>query len=225
MNVPSTVTPHRRVTAVLAALLVATAVLVPAQADASDDRVITIAGGGWGHAIGMPQYAARGMAEDQWTAASILDYFYTGTSLADLSATNGAGLPDRLRIGTTIVAGQTRPFRWLDVAAVGGPVEVCLDGETAGGCSFSAQPGETWRVAWNTSPAGCSIRRDSTTVWGPGACNIRLEWDDQPDVLVVYLKISTHCREPNNGGCSIWSRLSFRSAMITNHCGVRFYTT
>lgn len=56
---------------------------LPAAA-AEDDIIVD--GAGWGHGIGLSQYGAKGQADEGRTAQQILSHYYSGTSLADLSA-------------------------------------------------------------------------------------------------------------------------------------------
>jgi SpoIID/LytB domain protein len=170
---------------VLAAIIAVVATLSPTPASAVPaDALITFAGGGWGHGIGMPQYAARGMAEDGSSHDEILGYFYTGTEIAQIADTNGSSLPDVIRVGTNLAGGEVRPFRWLDFEAVGGPVELCLPGEAPGSCSFTVQPDEAWRVAWSESSRQCRVLRQGSVVHDSNECGFRLEWDDQPGTKV-----------------------------------------
>jgi len=50
-----------------------------------DQAVLTISGHGWGHGHGMSQYGAKGAAEQGRTAAEIVDFYYPGTTLGDLT--------------------------------------------------------------------------------------------------------------------------------------------
>ncbi|MCX7614190.1 MAG: SpoIID/LytB domain-containing protein [Clostridiales bacterium] len=43
----------------------------------------TISGRGWGHNIGLSQWGARGMAEQDWTYDKILKYYYTGITISN----------------------------------------------------------------------------------------------------------------------------------------------
>lgn len=177
--------------ALLAALLPAPASAVPPETE------IVIDGGGWGHGIGMPQYGAQGMADQGgFTYDQILSYWYTGIGFGTASDVAGTPVPDPLRIGINYVKVGTeyqyRPFLWQNFAAIGGNVSICLPGETLGGCSFTAAPGETWRYAWNTSMSRCEIIKN------PGSpseeirfqhasdCGVSLQWDGQPDVRVQF---------------------------------------
>ena len=58
---------------------------VPAPAQAATVSVpdsFTFTGSGWGHGIGMSQVGARGQAAEGRTAKQILEYYYTGASVA-----------------------------------------------------------------------------------------------------------------------------------------------
>lgn len=173
--------------ALLAALLPAPASAVPPETE------IVIDGGGWGHGIGMPQYGAQGMADQGgFTYDQILSYWYTGIGFGTASDVAGTPVPDPLRIGINYVLVGTeyqyRPFLWQDFAAIGGNVSICLPGETLGGCSFTAAPGETWRYRWwNESDGYCEITRDSVSVYQHASdCGVSLQWDGQPDVRVQF---------------------------------------
>ena len=197
------------------ALVVSMAVpLFPAAAYAVPPSTeIVIDGGGWGHGIGLPQYAARGMAEDGHTYEEILAYFYNGTGLAQVDDTNGSGLPDTLRVGTHLVAGQERPFLWLDVEAEGGDVEVCLPGESPGACTFTMAPGETWRVSWDEPSEECTIDRDGTEVHASSTCGFRLEWSDQP---------TTRVSVPEVGRVFPRGAIEFVGPVVNNQRGFHF---
>jgi SpoIID/LytB domain protein len=78
-------------TLLLGAAVVLTA--TPADAALSDDPVlipaptttVTATGHGWGHGHGMSQYGAQGAARQGLSYASILAFYYPGTSLASLA--------------------------------------------------------------------------------------------------------------------------------------------
>jgi stage II sporulation protein D len=50
----------------------------------SDSGVARFSGRGYGHGVGMSQWGAKGMAEQGYTAAKILEYYYPGTTLGSL---------------------------------------------------------------------------------------------------------------------------------------------
>jgi SpoIID/LytB domain protein len=190
-----------RLTAItlLAALAIAS---VPAdRADAvPNDTSIVIDGGGWGHGIGMPQWGAQAQAvHGGYSYDQILSYWYTGTGLrqaAQSKSRNDKQVPDPLRIGINYVqlSGEVReyrPFRWQDFRPVNGPVEVCLEGESQGSCSFTANPGETWRYRYFAEDGGfCEIAIDgdygNPVYTHPTDCDVRLFWSDQPNTRVWF---------------------------------------
>ena len=143
----------------------------------SPDAEVTIKGGGWGHGVGMPQYGARGMADEGSSYADILSHFYVGTGLGAL-AEAAVAPPQLLKVGIN------KAFPSLSFSAANGAVEVCLPGEEAGACSHTAEPGEAWAVAH--SGAGCTLTRSAARVYGPGGCDISLQWDGQPGVRVAF---------------------------------------
>jgi stage II sporulation protein D (peptidoglycan lytic transglycosylase) len=51
---------------------------------AVDEQYAHFSGRGWGHGVGMCQAGAAGMAQQGYTAAQILEYFYGGTTLSAL---------------------------------------------------------------------------------------------------------------------------------------------
>ena len=161
------------------AVLLALALLVPAApaAAAQGTDVITITGGGWGHGVGMPQWGARGMADDGYTYDQILSYFYTGTGLADITTTSPTP-PDPLRIGIN------RDLTSETFSVLSGTAEICRSGEAAGACSFQMQSGETWRI--DGDGASCTLRRDGTVVAGPEPCYFSIVWADQPNTKIDF---------------------------------------
>jgi peptidoglycan hydrolase-like amidase/putative cell wall-binding protein len=182
--------PLRRIGALIVALALG---LTPFPAlAADDDTAVDIDGGGWGHGIGMPQYAARGQAEEGKGYRAILRYWYQGIGFKDVSKITG--VPETIRVGINYVTVGTqreyRPFKWLDFEAIGGKVSICLDGQTGDDCSFKARPdqGEVWRIAWDDA-AGCVLTRN-LVVRHSGACGIHLEWKNQPDTRVVFPELA-----------------------------------
>jgi len=72
-----------------AGLVTATSPLAVGVADPAvivpDDATITFTGHGWGHGHGMSQYGAEGAAREGKTATEIVQFYYPGTELADLT--------------------------------------------------------------------------------------------------------------------------------------------
>ncbi len=71
--------------------------LTPRPAEAAQQRLIEFAGRGWGHGRGLGQYGALGYAQQGWSAAQILDHFYSNTTVGSVPA--GAPVdPDAIRV-------------------------------------------------------------------------------------------------------------------------------
>lgn len=88
-------------------------------------RTFTIAGGGWGHGVGMSQYGALGMAEAGRSHAQILAFYYRGTSLVTRATTNDLRvLVAERRPRLTFVTGSTTTFGSLGSVAAGRTVRV-----------------------------------------------------------------------------------------------------
>ncbi len=177
---------------VLGALMATMLPAVPALA-LPPDTPVTIDGGGWGHNIGMPQYGARGQAENGYTHEEIITYWYTGVGLGQVADLNGTPVPEQIRVGINYVllgngVKEYRPFRWQDFSAINGSVEICVPGETAGACSRTATPGQTWRYGWSDTSGGyCYLTLAGVTQYQHAtACNVSLYWGDQPNIRVNF---------------------------------------
>lgn len=79
-------------------------------------------GGGWGHGVGMSQYGALGMAKEGYSAAQILQHYYSGTTVA--AAADSA--PIRVNIGHRWSVVR---FRAAALADGGGTLEYRLPGQ------------------------------------------------------------------------------------------------
>ncbi|MGH8872166.1 MAG: SpoIID/LytB domain-containing protein, partial [Acidimicrobiia bacterium] len=130
---------------------------------------VTIAGGGWGHGIGMSQYGAKALAESGYTAQQILQHFYAGVGFGTVGQGGLTGHAAPLRIGV----GQS--LNRFDFTAVNGPLTL------PGG--LVAQPGQAWslRVVGNQL---CQFYFGDGPQAPPGPCNGEITWANQPDVRV-----------------------------------------
>jgi SpoIID/LytB domain protein len=72
----------------MAAALIA---LLPAPASRASSSVV-FEGSGWGHGVGMSQYGSRAMAVEGWTGKQIIEYYFTGTTVADYDSKIGGWL-------------------------------------------------------------------------------------------------------------------------------------
>jgi len=183
----------------LAVLVAIAGVVTTAGPAAAAEVTFTFDGGGWGHGVGMPQYAARGQADDGMTHEQILAYWYQGTGLTDVGTIDG--VPNPIRVGINyVLVGSTReyrPFRWQEFSVVQdggstGVVTACLPGEAEGSCSITIDPGVTWRYQWFDAEGGfCSLIQDPygakvTEYSHATACEIRLYWTDQPHTRLSF---------------------------------------
>ncbi|MGC1207225.1 MAG: cell wall-binding repeat-containing protein [Ornithinimicrobium sp.] len=129
------------------------------------DGVYEVAGGGFGHGIGMSQYGANGAGKQGLSHTEILDFYYPGTRLEtrDLGAIRVGITNDN--DGTTTVS--HRPG--LRVAAQdGGTTYPLASGRTqwrvrstgsgASSCVLEGRVGTTWSPAWPSGmPRSCPV--------------------------------------------------------------------
>lgn len=95
------------------------------------ERRLRVAGGGWGHLVGMSQYGAEAMATAGATYDQILAHYYGG-----LTPVAAEVLPARIRVGLSVDSQEVR-------LTPDGPLRVLVDGE-------EVSPGElgSWTVRW-----------------------------------------------------------------------------
>jgi SpoIID/LytB domain protein len=102
---------------------------------AQGEDEFTFYGSGFGHGLGMSQWGAYGLAQQEWGPARILRHFYSGTSIANADAP-----PRRLRIGLT----QGREV--VHLAAQSGDVDIRVGDPRNGDVVATIPSGQTWRV-------------------------------------------------------------------------------
>jgi len=120
--------PVARRTALRATVgLLAAVALAPAVGQGSASAVVTVpasfsfAGSGWGHGVGMSQYGARGMAQDGFTAAAIVQHYYVGATVAPVA--------DTMNLRVNLLHRRTSAvFRTEALVAGGGGIEVTVTG-------------------------------------------------------------------------------------------------
>jgi len=156
----------------LLALFVALLVVVPAPAALADDPIV-VTGSGWGHGIGLPQYGAKGQAEEGKNVADILAHYYQGALLGTVGQGELTGHADPLRIG----AAQNLSKEWFYTD--GGSITVCL-----GLQCHTANPGESWTLTANGS-GGCWLERNGQQIGNLGTCNGEIR-DLHPGARVVF---------------------------------------
>ncbi len=92
-----------------------------------DDVRITIAGAGYGHGVGLTQYGAKGMSQQGYTSTQILEHFYQGSSVEDLSdAIPGSWVVTE---SMPIWVGMRQNRTEFTFVVSTGRVRVCFDGD------------------------------------------------------------------------------------------------
>ena len=120
--------PRRVAAAIAAILLLATSIVavreVVAPGTAAADTTFTFEGGGWGHAVGMSQWGAKGRADAGQSAAEIIGAYYTGTQLTGIGAAT-------VRVHLADAASTTVGFTGATtISGNGGPLLAIAAGET-----------------------------------------------------------------------------------------------
>ena len=131
---------------------------VPAGAVAgSGDLTVEFTGGGFGHAVGLPQYGALGYALEHPAASGedIVEHFYKGTLVDDLAAVVPAS--NFLRdVDDSLWVGLEQDVTSFAFVVHGPGVSICHRSE----CPMSPAPadGETWTV--RRQGGQCTFERD-----------------------------------------------------------------
>src|SRR2546423_2114814 len=110
------------------------AVSAPPAFAADSSTPFVFYGAGWGHAVGLSQYGAYGLAQQGWAHGRILEHYYTGTDV-----TQAPNPPATLRVGIAWDRSQ------LTLSAIGGPVTLRL-GKPTNRDRFKIPNGYTWVV-------------------------------------------------------------------------------
>jgi stage II sporulation protein D len=126
----------------------------PSDAIMKAGHDLVVAGGGWGHGVGMSQYGALGAAQGGCTHQQILSTYYNGASVTSRT------MPSTVRVGFQ----QRVTLTFLHAEGGNVPWQLCH-----GGCSTVAtQPGgSTWEVR-ATSDGTFILRSGGTEVWRGG---------------------------------------------------------
>ena len=182
------------VAVLLASALIPLAPPTPALAQSSP-ATVTFDGGGFGHAIGMSQYGAYGLAVDNNSAFEIVDFYYTGidplaqhTNLFTSPHPLGAANPN-IWIGLL----QNKTSVTFEIGP-GGTVDLCQNGDNQGDCPREdavPESGEIWKLARvSGQPTRCFFERvdpapTATTI--EGDCKASVTWGgaDQAEYIEV----------------------------------------
>jgi len=157
-------------------VLVLAVVALPLTATAAADPSITLAGGGFGHSVGMSQFGAYGMARSGYSWQEIMEHYFTGSSPAEVDP-ELASKPIWVNLTTE------KATLGLTVTSIGTPAAAATLTSTAG--QITAQPGETLTVT-RRADGTCRTTTPAGTLDGP--CTIDLEWngwDDSPTSALV----------------------------------------
>ena len=170
----------------IAALLTSQVVGAASWSSADDGLEFSFEGAGWGHGVGLPQFGARGraIADPGLSGAEIAEYYYPGTSVDDL---------DDLSLSVDFLTSVENPL-WINLdtnrtlltfTAVGGELDLCLNGDGEGPCPKPEHPGagQTW--TFETLPAGgCAFFHGGVQQGTAGACQAAIAWPDAVGVDV-----------------------------------------
>ncbi len=95
--------------------LAATAAATPSPPTAKSGPVFVLAGGGWGHGVGMSQWGAYGQAKAGRTFDQILAHYYTGTALGEAPQPIAKRVRVLLADGVpTVTMTSSKPFSVAD---------------------------------------------------------------------------------------------------------------
>jgi peptidoglycan hydrolase-like amidase len=139
------------VVSVLSLLLSLAAITVQAAPAAAAPVSITLSGHGWGHGRGMGQYGAQGYATMfGWSAAQILDHYYSNTAAGLVPANQGISVRLSAYEGANIAVTSNAPFTVNGYSEPAGfAVFIRADGAgnylisgASGGCSGAGNLGE-----------------------------------------------------------------------------------
>jgi len=170
-------------------VLLAPATVPPAEAAASS---ITFEGGGWGHAVGLSQYGAYGMAlVDGADAATILSHYYTGTSVAEL----GVDVPDVAPLWVNLLRRASSTVLRPE-AIVGSVAHLTV---THNDTQFPAATGDAIRIdvvgSDNAAPVCRFTIADAVS---EGSCFADIAWDGASDSPTTRVTIEDTAAAPDD---------------------------
>jgi SpoIID/LytB domain protein len=179
------VTHTTRFRAVALAILSLLVGLVPAPVQAQEGSAsFVIDGSGWGHGVGMSQYGARALAEMGSSADQIINQYYEGVSIQQVTDVLGPAHwmnadPEPLWIG--LAQNQTSLRFHVD----GGIAELCKANDGEGECPTQfASPGEQWEFR-ALGGGNCQFFQNGNPVGNVGTCRGAIEWNPQPGAIIT----------------------------------------
>ena len=163
--------------------------LVPAvAADAHHTPGFDFEGAGWGHGVGMSQWGAYGQALEDPTkpGEEIAAYYYPGSEPATM---RDLALPNDLlhTLDNPLWVNLGSQITLLEFTAVGGPLDLCLEGDGEGPCPKPEHPqaDERWefrRIARNE----CGFFHGGELQGTPGSCRAAIAWPDADGVRLRH---------------------------------------
>lgn len=153
------------------------------------DATLLVQGHGWGHARGMGQWGAQGMALDGKTAAEILTHYYTGIQITTRAAETIRALVERSSSDVVVTSERTYTARWRGGSTIAASTTAApWMRATATADGYRLQRGASATGPWTTTATGTS-----PVVFAPG---------DAP--LEIYFGGSSPCT---------WSVCGFRGTI------------
>ncbi len=178
----------RRAVVFIALALVATLLPAGASAQNTGDTYV-IEGSGWGHGVGMSQYGARALAASGRSASEIIQYYYTGVALQNVTNVLGPSSwlvtdPQPLWIGLS----QNRTS--LQFHMHNGAAGLCKANDGEGVCpTQTANAEENWEFR-ALGGGACQFFLAGAAVGNPGTCRATIEWDNTSGASVHLPELS-----------------------------------
>ena len=186
------VSAHNRQMRLPAALAAAVLLTVLPASPALAERTVTITGGGWGHGIGMSQYGAYGRALNGASAPQIIEHYYSGARVSDVS------LPANLRVGLLPNYGSTTGSISFGSAPGGGAGDLVIKVQGTKRRIAKGGPDDNWKVeagptgGFRLFKNGNQIRKDGNSVFGSASQPLVLKFAPLGSLLEVTGKSSKY---------------------------------
>ena len=164
--------------------------LIPAAgAHAQGGDGFVFEGAGSGHRVGMGQWGAYGqaLADPSKPGEEIAAYYYPGSrpaSISDLTT-----LPNDLlqTLDNPLWVNLGSQITLLEFTAVGGPLELCLEGDGAGPCPKPERPqaGERWEFR-RIARGECGFFLDGALRGTSGGCRAAISWPEAQGIRLRH---------------------------------------
>ncbi len=157
--------------------------LVPVGVQAQEtEPTFVIDGSGWGHGVGMSQYGARALAESGQTVDQIINQYYQGVSLQQVTDVLGPAHWMNADLDPLWV-GLAQNQSSLRFSVSGGVAELCKANDGEGVCPTQfASPGEQWEFR-ALGGGQCQFFQNNLPLGNPGTCRGSIEWNQPGTVL------------------------------------------